>query len=145
MKENTHTYKPASFFRRLAAIFYDSLLAMAILILSTYALLPFTHGQAITSGNHLYQAYLLTLLFFFYGGFWYWRGQTLGMVAWKIKVISLNHSKIRFWQVLIRFITALLSFLFFGLGFFWILFNRDKRTLFDLLSKTKVINNQNNG
>ena len=73
--------RPATLFRRLAALFYDSLLLLAVWFIATALLLPFTSGEAIRPHNPLLSSYLLFISFFFYGWFWIHGGQTLGMSA----------------------------------------------------------------
>ena len=127
------------FLRRLAAQAYDLLLLIALLSLATALLLPFTSGEAISAQHTLiYRTYLLVLSFFFYGWFWTHGGQTLGLRAWKIKVLTLHQKPINWTQALLRFITAIPSWGLFGLGFLWILFDKNKRGWHDHLSKTAL-------
>lgn len=122
--------------RALAAFVYDSFIGFALIMIATYALLPFSHGQAIQAGNHWYQAYLLSLLFAYWGGFWCWRGQTVGMLAWKIKVVNLKGENIKLWQALLRFI---FGFMFSILAWLVCFLNKNRRGLYDFIAKTKLI------
>lgn len=126
------------FLRRLAAIFYDLLLLIALFFVATALLLPLNAGQAFTAKQFFYPIYLLVVSFFFYAWFWTHGGQTLGLRAWKIKVLTLNREQISWKQALLRFTAALLSWVFFGLGFLWILIDKDKRSWHDYLSKTAL-------
>jgi uncharacterized RDD family membrane protein YckC len=77
------------FLRRLAAQVYDLFLLIALLFLATALLLPFTAGEAVSAQQTLiYRIYLAVISFFFYGWFWTHGGQTLGLRAWKIKVMT---------------------------------------------------------
>ncbi|WP_262964481.1 RDD family protein [Methylobacter psychrophilus] len=133
---------PASepgFLRRLAALIYDLFLLIALLFLATALLLPFTTGEAVSAQQLLiYRIYLLVISFFFYGWFWTHGGQTLGLRAWKIKVLTLDQKTINWYQALLRFTTAIVSWGFFGLGFLWILLDKDQRSWYDHLSKTAL-------
>jgi uncharacterized RDD family membrane protein YckC len=122
--------------RILAAIIYDFLLLIAILFLATAILLPFNGGKAFTNQPIFYPLYLLAVSFCFYGWFWTHGGQTLGLRAWKITVLNDKHGVISWQQALIRFITALVSWLFLGLGFLWILVDKKQRSWHDIASKT---------
>ncbi|MFZ2727623.1 MAG: RDD family protein [Methylococcaceae bacterium] len=126
------------FFRRLAAMLYDFLLLIAVLFLATALLLPFNAGQAFTHQQVFYPVYLLIVSFIFYGWFWTHGGQTLGLRAWKLKVLTINQQPISWRLALLRFCTALISWSFFGLGFLWMLIDKDKRAWHDRLSKTAV-------
>ena len=122
--------------RRCAAFIYDTFIAFAIIMIGTYAVLPLTHGQAISSGNHWYQAYLLFLLFAYWGGFWWWKGQTVGMHAWKIKVTQLNGSPLKFWQVFLRFV---FGFTFSIIGLLFCFFNKKHQSLYDLITNSNCV------
>lgn len=127
------------FLRRLAAQVYDLFLLLALLFLATALLLPFTAGEAVSAQQTLiYRIYLAVISFFFYGWFWTHGGQTLGLRAWKIKVLTLDQKSISWTQALLRFATAIVSWGFFGLGFLWILIDKKKRSWHDRLSKTAV-------
>ena len=127
------------FLRRLAAQIYDLFLLIAVLFLATALLLPFTAGVAVSAQQVLiYRIYLVVVSFFFYGWFWTHGGQTLGLRAWKIKVMTLDQKPIRWNQALLRFATAIGSWGLFGLGFLWILVDKNRRGWHDHLSKTAV-------
>jgi len=127
------------FLRRLAALIYDLFLLIALLFLATALLLPFTAGEAVsTQQTIIYRIYLTVISFFFYGWFWTHGGQTLGMRAWKIKVLTLDQKPISWNQALLRFATAIISWGFCGLGILWILIDKNRRSWHDHLSKTAL-------
>ena len=82
---------------------------------------------------------MLLSAFIFFSWFWTHSGQTLGMQAWKIKVQNLDGSVINLKQCLIRFVLAPFSLSFFGVGYFWMLINKEKRTFHDLVSDSEII------
>ncbi len=123
-------------FRRLAIIVYDSLLLLALLFLATAIMLPFNNGEAYASGQYLFPIYLLMVSFIFYGWFWTHGGQTLGMKAWKIKIQTINKQPITWKHAFKRFLMAIFSWLFFGLGFVWQLIDKQSYTWHDHFSKT---------
>jgi uncharacterized RDD family membrane protein YckC len=127
-----------SLFRRLAAIVYDSFLLLALWFFATLVLLPFNGGQAFNSTQLFYPLYLLAVSFSFYGWFWTHGGQTLGLKAWKIKVQTLNQQSVTWKQAAIRFLAAILSWLVCGLGFFWVLWDKNGYAWHDYLSKTSL-------
>ena len=90
MDEESTTGAPAGLLRRLAALFYDALLVMALAFAATFAMLPFTRGEAILSATqgslaHAYHALLAILVFAYFGWSWTRSGQTLGMRAWRLE------------------------------------------------------------
>lgn len=108
---------PASLPRRLAAIVYDGLLLLGVLVGATALALGLAvallGGEAIKAhnplvGNPFFQTYLLLVCFFFYGGFWIHGGQTLGMRAWRLRVQRRDGRGIGWWQALPRFLIGAL-------------------------------------
>lgn len=126
-----------SLFRRFAAMFYDFLLLLGILFLSTALVLPLNAGQAF-GGEWFYLLYLLSVSFIFYGWFWTHSGQTLGLKAWKLRVLTREQKIITWWQAFLRFSSAILSWGMLGMGFVIALLNKEKRCLHDVFSKTDI-------
>jgi uncharacterized RDD family membrane protein YckC len=126
------------FLRRLTAILYDFLLLIAVLFVATALLLPLNAGKAFTAQQFFFPLYLLLVSFFFYAWFWTHGGQTLGLRAWKIKVLTLDRKPISWKQALLRFTIAIVSWGFCGLGFLWILIDKNQRSWHDHLSKTAL-------
>jgi len=126
------------FFRRLAIITYDSLLLIALLFLATAIILPFNSGEAFTSTQYLFPAYLLSVSFFYYGWFWTHGGQTLGMKTWKIKIQTFNKQPLTWMHAFKRFIMAGFSLGFFGLGFLWQIVDKQQYSWHDHFSKTML-------
>lgn len=133
-------------FRRLAALFYDSLLVLALLFIWTALLLFFTKGQPIPTTLG-YRLSLVCVVVSYFVGFWHHGGQTSGMKAWKLVLVEAQHSQpmptrqkpgISYRKALLRFCLAIPLWLLFGLGFFWLLFDKNKQTLYDRLSGTQL-------
>lgn len=138
-ESSTASPPPAGLFRRLAALFYDSLLLLALWFVATAVLLPLTGGEAVRANNPLMSTYLLFISFFFYGWFWMHGGQTLGMRAWRLQLRSLRPGRLGWWQMLARFLLALPSGALFGLGYLWILIDRRHLSWHDRFSETTVV------
>lgn len=134
-KLGADTHSAPSFLRRVAIVIYDFLLLIALLFLATALLLPFNAGEAFTKEQIFYPIYLLIVSFLFYGWFWTHGGQTLGLRAWKAKVLTIDQQPISWTQALVRFITAFASL---GLGLLWVLVDKQQRSWHDSLSKTAV-------
>ncbi|WP_020563695.1 RDD family protein [Methylosarcina fibrata] len=126
------------FLRRLAAIVYDLFLLLALLFAATLIVLPLNNGEAFSSTQYFYPLYLLAVSFLFYAWFWTHGGQTLGMRAWKIKVLTCDRKPIGWSQACLRFAAALLSVAACGLGFVWILIDPHRRAWHDRLSGTAL-------
>lgn len=129
----------AGLLRRLAAVFYDGLLLLAMLMLSTAVLLVFTRAEAIRAGNPFFRLYLLIIIWLFFAGFWTRDGQTLGMRAWRLKLESRTGDKITWRQASLRLAAATLSWAVFGLGYLWVIFDRDRLAWHDRLSQSRPV------
>tara|TARA_Y100000588_G_scaffold358753_1_gene417176 strand:- start:5 stop:451 length:447 start_codon:yes stop_codon:yes gene_type:complete len=128
------TLDDAGIGRRLGALIYDALLAISILFFATAVLMPFTGGEAVSSGNLVYPVYLLLVVFAYFGGSWCRGGQTLGMRAWRLKVVNTDGRRVSMSQALIRFATAAG-----GLGLLGMLVDGDRKPWQDRLSDTTVV------
>ena len=130
---------PPGLARRLAAIAYDVLLLVAVLFAATAVLLPFTGGEAIRPHQTLYTAYLLAVSFAYFGWFWTHGGQTLGMRSWHLRLVGTGGNGVSWQQALVRFASACLSWLAFGVGFLWLLVDPERLTWHDRLSGTTIV------
>jgi uncharacterized RDD family membrane protein YckC len=129
----------AGFFRIMGAVIYDSLLLLAVLFFATALALPFNAGDAFSTDQYIFSAYLLVVSFVFYGWFWTHGGQTLGLKSWKIKLCSRDGGSVSWQQVSIRFFAAILSWACFGFGFLWVLFDKNRLSWHDRISKTRLV------
>lgn len=85
--------------------------------------------------------YLLAISFGYFGWCWCRGGQTLGMKAWKTRLVPMNPQlqTVRWKQAWIRFLASLLSWAMLGAGFLLCLFHPDRLSLHDALSGTKLV------
>lgn len=132
--------EPAGLIRRLAAILYDTLVLIAVLLVAAVPFDLIARGAPTSeAGRHLFQFYLLVVAFLFFGWFWVHGGQTLGMRAWRLRVVNRAGGAVSWSQALLRFLAALLSWVPFGAGYLWVLADRDRCTWHDRLSGTRMI------
>jgi uncharacterized RDD family membrane protein YckC len=108
MDEESTTGVPAGLFRRLAALLYDLALTIALAFIATFAMLPFTRGEAILTSTqgamgHLYHAILFLIVFGYFGWCWTQSGQTLGMKAWRIRLQSADGRRLNWAGAAVRF------------------------------------------
>ncbi|MCM2320415.1 Uncharacterized membrane protein YckC, RDD family [Pseudomonas linyingensis] len=145
-------FPPAGLVRRLAAMFYDFLLCMALMMVITLlyqqGLLRLIHGaeqlKALADAGALDRdpilaSLLLVGVFAFFAKFWTHNGQTLGMQVWGIRIQNRDGSAIDLWQALLRFFIAIGSWLCCGLGYLWMLWDKDKLTWHDRYSESVVV------
>ena len=115
---------------------YDALIVAALWMTSVGLLVMLVNGAVIGAPIQSL-AFVETFAFFAY--FWTRRGQTVGMLAWHLRVETADGSPFRLAHALLRFVGALLSFATLGVGYLWMLIDPDRRTWPDMLSGTQVI------
>lgn len=119
---------------RFAAILYDGLVVVAVWVM-TIVILVTVIGDAVVGA--WVQSLLFVELYAFLVFFWCWRGQTLGMLAWRLRIQS--DGRFTPTQALGRFVGGFASFATLGLGFFWMWFDQDRMTWSDRLSRSVVV------
>ena len=133
--------KDAGFFKRVFSLIYDSLVVIGIM-LSLSLLLVLINGGSTEENKFASLIQFLIITFSgpcFYTYFWLANnGQTLGMQAWKIQLIS-NNNGLSVKDCLYSCFISIISFLIFGIGYFLILFRKDNKSLADLLTNTQII------
>ncbi len=144
----------AGVWRRFAAMVYDAFLIFALLFIAS--LIPtlllnienlgsspetntVVHELNTPLGGWLYRIYLLAVVAGFYIAFWRKNGQTLGMQAWKLKLINTQGLSPGYRECLIRLATGLLSLCALGLGYWWIWIDKENRSWHDIASATRVV------
>jgi uncharacterized RDD family membrane protein YckC len=137
MQSNIDNAAVPGLWRRLAAMFYDSWLVAALWLLGVTV---DTFVGAGSEGSHLVlQIYATLSPMVFFSWFWMHGGQTLGMRAWRLKLLSGAGTEVTLRQSLTRCFAALLSMLALGLGYLWILFDRDGLAWHDRISNTRLV------
>lgn len=128
---------PAGLMRRLVAMLYDLFLVMAVWMLMGFIAVALNQGEA--NESPLFHSLLLVVTFAFFAFFWMRGGMTLGMQAWRLRVQTTDGMSITLVQSLVRFVAACVSLAAFGLGYWWILFDSEKRSWSDIASNTRVV------
>ena len=129
----------AGLLRRLGAMVYDALLLAAILFVAGLPLPLIDEAtRQLPATKALVQAYLAVVVFVFFGWFWTHGGQTLGMRAWRLKLVGPGGGKVSWARALCRFALSILSWVPLGLGYLWVVIDSNKRAWHDILSGTRV-------
>lgn len=128
---------PAGLWRRLAAIVYDSLLVLALWFLVGFIGVGIVGGEA--NEHWLFWLAVWSVPVVFYAFFWRRSGQTLGMMAWRLRVQTKDGYPLNLRQTLLRLLGGLLSWIPPFLGLLWVVFDLEKRSWSDLLSGTQVV------
>ena len=142
---------PVSVIRHLAAMFYDFILCIALMMVTTGLYMMFaniilggdTYRTMNDSGRSIHDPLLSSILFItlyvFFGFFWTKNGQTLGMQVWHIRVQNKDNTSISWKQALLRFLMGTISWIALGLGHLWPLFDREKRSWQCIFSDTELV------
>lgn len=128
---------------------YDGLLVLAIVMAGTAAAIGVRvwlsgADAAVADPNTaahgpLLQLWLLLLVVSFFTLFWRWKGQTLGMQAWRLKIRNADGSRLSVAQCLLRLLAGLLSWCCLGFGYWVIFFNPGKGSWSDSWSKSECV------
>ena len=145
-------FPAAALIRRIAAIFYDAFLSIALMMVVTLlyqqVILRFFYGSeglaalAESGGldiDPILSTILLFAVFAFFAKFWTHNGQTLGMQVWGVRIQNADGTAIDLWQALLRFLIAIMSWLALGLGYWWMLWDKQDRTWQDIYSESQVV------
>ena len=127
--------------RRLLALLYDSILIIGI-YMSYVILVTYLNGSALESRLEILflQFSFIIFIFLFYCYFWKFNnGQTLGMQVWKIKLVSSGNEEININKMVLRCALSMIFSLVFLSNFIFIIFNKERKTLGDYFSKTKLL------
>jgi uncharacterized RDD family membrane protein YckC len=139
MRDNAIAPTSAPLLIRIAVMVYELLLVTAVVFV---AALPFLYmvGNAPTGWlRHVFQFYLVGVLFAYFSAFWMRSGQTLAMKTWRIRLVNPNGEPVTLKQAALRFTLALLGLLLAGAGFWWALFDRDRQFFHDRIVGTRLV------
>jgi uncharacterized RDD family membrane protein YckC len=138
--------------RRLGAMVYDACLIFAVLfaaVIPPFIFLDRGNSQPIADKQVVYefdvpvegvifQLYLAVIIVLFF--YWFWRkGHTLGMQAWKLQLETEDGKPITLIQSVIRLLGASISIACLGAGYWWIWIDKDKLSWHDRLSKSRIV------
>jgi len=125
--------------RRLLIMTYDGVILFGLLIIASAIALPFGNVEKIAFEDFWFTFWLLLVYFAYLGGCWRYGGMTVGMRAWKVKLIRQNNEAISWSRCLLRFMAMFISVATLGLGFLWALVDKKKRCWHDLLADTVLV------
>ncbi len=139
MQDNATPLSPASFMARIAAMIYELLLVTAVVFVASFIIAPVVGELHEPWQRHLFQGYILGVLFIYFSTFWLRSGQTLAMKTWRIRLVQQNGSPLTLKLAAFRFVLALAGILLAGIGLWWALIDRDKQFLHDRIAGTRLV------
>jgi len=128
--------------RRLLVMLYDAVILLGLLMLASAVALPFGDVNKVALRDFWFTFWLLFVCFAYLGGCWRYGGMTVGMRAWKVRLISSNEPIISWPMCLLRFLVGLVSLSVLGLGILWALVDQKNRTWYDRAAHTLLIKPQ---
>lgn len=134
----------ASLRRRLACLLYEGLPAFGVVVvggLAPQTLLGIGFGVSLTGG--WLWLHLFVLLGIYFVGVWRYKGQSLAMQTWSLRLVDAESGRqpsLR--QLIVRYVAAWPSLLLIcsGVGILWAAFvDRDRQFLHDRLAGTALV------
>ena len=118
---------------RTMSTFYDVLLLVAVWMAITAIALSFNEGQAIETP--LYALAMIALGWPYFDASWRRIGQTLGMRAWRLKIVDDGGGELTRSRTAARYA---LGIVLFGITYASIPFDPRRRALHDRLTRTRI-------
>ena len=118
---------------------YDAVIMLALLIVATAIALPFGDINKVALHDFWFTLWLFVVCFFYLAACWRYGGMTMGMRAWRVKLMSADEQVISWPRCLLRFLVGLVSLGAFGLGILWALVDSRNRGWHDLAARTLLI------
>jgi len=128
--------------RRLACMLYDSLVLMALAVVVVTIAVALKRGPITSASGYwrpMLQLTMVLVALAFYLWFWTHGGQTLGMKAWRLVLVTDRGAIPGYGRAALRVAASLLSWLPLGLGYLWVLVDRDHLAWHDRLSGTRLV------
>lgn len=139
-KESTSiTVKNAGVAVRLAALLYDALLVLGLWFIIGIIFVAINAGEHADPHNPFLPSALFIATLWFNTHFWRRGGQTLGMRAWRLRLLNRNKGPLTLTQCMLRFLVAIASLGLLGIGYLWMYFDKDGLTWHDRYSETHII------
>lgn len=142
---NRPTAIPAALGWRILAAVYDLLPLLALWFFVSAAMLLLRKGEPVMPGSAaaLLELVLLWAITGFYAVLsWRMGGQTMGMRAWRLRVVDNNGAAPAWRALVLRYVLSNLSLAALGLGYLWALIEPQRRTWHDLHTATLVVRMQ---
>lgn len=128
---------PARLSPILFSMLYDALLMIGLAFVAAFPVVVVSGGEAVSraAGFRLYLAAVIAAYFILS---WRFGGQTVGMKAWRLRLVSDSGGPVTVASACARCLAALLSAAALGLGWLWVLVDGERRSWHDRLSATRL-------
>jgi uncharacterized RDD family membrane protein YckC len=151
----------ARFWRRIAAMIYEAVVVAAVLFIASLLFHGAATGRLVGASRLAFQIYLATVLGLYFVWFWH-RGQTLPMRAWRLRLVAREGGPVTPLRALARYLVAAAAIgSSFAAGLYlrehpdvaaawavlvpgplsvvWALADRDRQALYDRIAGTRLV------
>lgn len=125
--------------RRLACVFYDSLLLLAVLLVASLPFVALTQHLEPQLARHGLQLYVLLVTGLYFTLFWR-KGHTLAMKTWRFRMETPTGTPPDWARAWLRYGLACMNIALLGLGWWAALWREDGQFLQDHLAGTRLVN-----
>lgn len=132
----------ATLWPRLFALVYDFFPMLALWLAVSALGYAINGGEPVTpnSAGAVIEFLALVGVTFLYAGLsWRFGGQTLGMRAWRLRAVDAAGDAPGWGAIARRFAVGIVSLAVAGLGFVWVLIDRERRSWHELASGTLTV------
>jgi len=134
--------RPPSLIHMIGALIYDWLILIGVLMMAGFVAVGFnklvTGQDAIASGNPLYIAWNIGIVYLYFTGFWLTKRQTVGMRVWRLHIESTNNRPLGWMHCTLRFVAALPAWGLVLAGILWRYTHPERRSWQDRASWTTL-------
>jgi len=134
--------KRAHSHRIIGSAIYDGLVILGLLMIVGFLAVGIHYwvtGAETIENSLAYQIFLLLVIISYFLYFWRASGQTVGMKAWRIKLVNLEPNPIKPSQMALRLLMAIPAYSCLFLGVLWQYWGKSGLNWHDIASKTKLI------
>jgi len=126
--------------RRFASMAYECLLLLGVLSI-TFLIPNLLLGMATSIVLPGWALLLHVFVVFgaYFIGYWHFGGQTLAMQTWQLQIVTENYARPSPARLVLRYLLAWPSIIYFFAGLLWALLDRDRQFLHDRLAKTRIM------
>lgn len=129
----------AGLWPRFGAMVYEGVLLVGIVFIGSWVYLKLFGDASHGIARHVYQGYLAVLCGVYFVYCWRRTGQTLGMKTWGLRLVRVDGARVTLGRAIARYALALAGLVAGGVGFLWVVVDRDRQFLHDRLLSTRIV------
>ncbi len=121
-----------------ASLVYEIILVTGVCFIASYPYVALFLQLVGETPTFIFQIYLILVCGVYFISCWTLSGQTLAMKTWHLKLVTNEGTTVTVKKNILRYCVGVPS-AFFLIGFVWMLFDKQNRSLHDHLSGTRLI------